>query len=242
MLTAALREEILRAASTGDLARLPPILTFQSVLDFTVSTRALMSELYMRLPPNGSELVLFDVNRNSELSPLLRSAPDAVLARLLPGPPRRFKTTIIGNVGLDRSDVVERVTDAGETSEWYRPLGLSYPAQVYSLSHVALTFPTTDGLYGLNPDPAEHFGINLGSLTARGERGGLILSLDELSRMQSNPFFPYLISRIGSLIGATAEPEPARLPWPGSPTPALANPAGEGLPSETDTSTGSEAP
>jgi hypothetical protein len=36
---------------------------------------------------------------------------------------------------------------------------------VYSLSHVALPFPLSDGLYGLKPDPAERFGIHLGTLT-----------------------------------------------------------------------------
>jgi hypothetical protein len=51
-------------------------------------------------------------------------------------------------------------------------------------------------LYGLQPDPTEHFGINLGALAARGERGALIVSMDSLLRMSSNPFFPYLIRRI----------------------------------------------
>ncbi len=53
---------------------MPPVLTFQSVVDFTVSTQAVVSALYGNLPANGSELVLFDVNRNARLGPLLRSA------------------------------------------------------------------------------------------------------------------------------------------------------------------------
>ena len=59
--------------------RLPPILTFQSVIDFTVSTRAIITSLYAHLPANGSELVLFDLNRSIKFGPLLRSAADAVL-------------------------------------------------------------------------------------------------------------------------------------------------------------------
>jgi hypothetical protein len=54
----------------------------------------------------------------------------------------------------------------------------------------------TDGLYGLTPDPADNFGINLGALAPRGERNVLIASLDALLRVASNPFFPYVIRRI----------------------------------------------
>jgi hypothetical protein len=43
---------------------------------------------------------------------------------------------------------------------------------------VALPFPETDALYGSRPDPSEDFGIALGALAARGERGALVVSLD----------------------------------------------------------------
>jgi len=92
--------------------------------------------------------------------------------------------------------VVERVTEAGATTETVRPLGLDYPDQVFSLSHVALPFPMTDGLYGMDPDPKDDFGIQLGAMAVRGERGTLIVSMDALIRMSSNPFFPYLLGRI----------------------------------------------
>ena len=70
--------------ATGRLAELPPILTFQSVVDFTVSTRAIVDALYVHLPANGSELVLFDLNRSAKFGPLLRSGADTALAGLLP--------------------------------------------------------------------------------------------------------------------------------------------------------------
>jgi hypothetical protein len=54
----------------------------------------------------------------------------------------------------------------------------------------------TDSLYGLTPDPAEDFGVNLGVLAPRGERNVLIASLDALLRASSSPFFPYMIGRI----------------------------------------------
>jgi alpha-beta hydrolase superfamily lysophospholipase len=129
------------------LDRLAPLLTFQSVIDFTVSTQAIVSALYAQLPSNGSELVLFDLNRSAKFGQLLRTASDTALARLLPPPPRLFRTTIIANANLDTSEVVERVTEAGAVEEQSRALGLAYPPGVYSLSHVALPFPLSDSLY-----------------------------------------------------------------------------------------------
>ncbi|HEX6110777.1 MAG TPA: alpha/beta hydrolase [Geminicoccaceae bacterium] len=195
-LTQALQQQIARHTRSGQIDNLPPILTFQSVIDFTVSTRAIINSLYVHLPANGSELVLFDLNRDAKLGPLLRTASDAMLTRVLPAPPRPFRTTIITNAGDGSSEVVERVTEAGADTVQERPLGLSFPPGVFSLSHVALPFPPSDGLYGFNPDPADDFGIQLGTIAARGEVGALIVSLDALLRMSSNPFFPYLLGRI----------------------------------------------
>ena len=182
-LTVALQARINRYAAGGRLAELPPILTFQSVIDFTVTTRAIISALYAQLPANGSELVLFDVNQAAHFSPLLRSSMETAINRMLPAPPRSFRTTIISNAAPDVAQVVERVTEAGETTEHTRPLGLSYPADIYSLSHVALPFPPSDPLYGLQPDSSEDFGINLGAMAGRGERGVLTVSLDSLLRV-----------------------------------------------------------
>ncbi len=67
---------------------------------------------------------------------------------------------------------------------------------MYSLSHVALPFPLGDALYGMRPEPGEDFGVHLGTIAARGERGVLLFSLDAMLRMASNPFFPYLLARV----------------------------------------------
>jgi hypothetical protein len=82
------------------------------------------------------------------------------------------------------------------------PLGLFYPPDVFSLSHVAVPFPITDSLYGLRPDPEDEFGVSLGSLATRGERGILIVSIDSLLRMASNPFFDFMIGKIEATIPA----------------------------------------
>jgi len=202
----ALQQRIAEYASAGRLKELAPVLTFQSVVDFTVSTRAIVNALYVNLPANGSELVLFDLNRNAKFGPLLRASTDTVLARLLPDPPRTFRTTVITNANPGSAEVVERVTEAGATTEQTRPLGLIYPRDVFSLSHLALSFPINDSLYGLQPDLPEEYGVNLGAMATRGERGTLIVSLDSLSRMSSNPFFAYVLERIDEGVGKGARP------------------------------------
>ena len=57
--------------------------------------------------------MLFDINRAAKLGPLLRSAAETMLSRILADPPRNFRTTIITNAGPDTYEVVERVTEAG---------------------------------------------------------------------------------------------------------------------------------
>lgn len=199
-----LQQQIGDHAAAGRLAELAPILTFQSVVDFTVSTRAIVNALYQNLPAQGSELVLFDINHNTLIGPLLRPNAETVLARMVPDAPRSFRMTVITNESPASAQVVERVTEAGARSEQVRPLNLAYPREVFSLSHLALTFPMSDALYGLQPDEPEQYGVNLGSMATRGERGTLIVSIDSLSRMSANPFFPYLAERVAEGFGPAA--------------------------------------
>jgi alpha-beta hydrolase superfamily lysophospholipase len=206
--TLALQAQIDRAVADGSIARLPPIHTFQSVADFTVSTRAILTSLYARLPANGSEITLFDLNRMVGLGPLFDRSMDTIVDRLMSAPPRAFRTTLLTNAGTSSLDIVERALDSGDTTEIVSPLGLTFPPAAFSLSHVALPFPTSDPLYGSQPQEPRTFGINLGSLTPRGERGVLIVPLDALVRISSNPFYPYIARRVGEHIDRAVGKEP----------------------------------
>ncbi len=57
---------------------------------------------------------------------------------------------------------------------------------------MALPFPMDDPLYGMaaRPEQREQYGINLGGLALRGERGVLIVNPGALTRTSSNPFSP----------------------------------------------------
>lgn len=88
-------------------------------MDFTVSTPVIVSTLYERLPANGNELVLFDVNRTVKFGPLLRPSADTALAGILPDPPRRYRTT---------GSFMGKGTATWESE--YRPGGYSRPSAV----------------------------------------------------------------------------------------------------------------
>jgi hypothetical protein len=117
----------------------------------------------------------------------------------VPAPPRNYTLTIVTNRTADSAEVVARTTAAGSSEERTVALGLAYPPEVFSLSHLALPFPMDDSLYGMKPDGREDYGVHLGALAARGERGLLVVSMDSLLRMSANPFFPYVQERIDRL-------------------------------------------
>ena len=128
-----------------------------------------VTALYVRLPANGSELVLFDLNRSAKLGPLLRSAADAVLRACCR---RRRAASARRSSPTPARQRRGRGARSGRRDERAGRARSACPirASVFSLSHVALPFPLSDGLYGCDPDPTEDFGIRLGTLAARGER------------------------------------------------------------------------
>lgn len=203
LLTDAIRNQLQSLDREQRLADMPPILTFQSVIDDTVSAPAVMRTLFARLPANGSEIVLFDVNRNHRFDSLLRASSLQALQHLLPPGPQRFRSTVIANAAANDSHMVARTTEPGHDQATVTPLSIEYPDDIFSLSHIALPFPPNDPLYGTQPDMSEDFGVRLGTQAPRGERGALILNLDAVLRISSNPFYPYVRERIEEIIPAT---------------------------------------
>lgn len=212
LLTDAIRSQMLRMSRDNKLVRLPPMLTFQSVVDDTVSASAVIRTLYAHLPANGSEVVLFDVNRDHRFDSLLKQSALTALNRMVPPGPHAYRLTVIGNAAVDDDHTVARSTEAGQTTTSTTPLPILYPDNIFSLSHIALPFPPNDPLYGTEPDMSEDFGIRLGTAAPRGERGALILNLDAVLRISSNPFYPYVRDRIEALLPAADTPSGAAAP------------------------------
>jgi len=191
--------QLQRLARDRRIDGMPPILAFQSVTDFTVSARAVVETLFAQLPANGSELVLFDRNHTTPLGILLAPSADDVALNRLPPAPRPWTLTLFTNADTCTAEMVARSTPAGATAAQDTPLGLAYPPDVHSLSHVAVPFPARDPLYGGAATLPPEYGMVIGRVAARGETGVLIMSLDTLLRMSWNPFFPAMLARIAAM-------------------------------------------
>lgn len=182
-------------AASGRAADMPPILVFKSTVDATVSTDALVDRLLGRLPDNGNELVLFDINRTAIASPILVADPGPFTNRLMRDRSLPFALRLVTNESPASTAVAEQFKPPFSATAETRQLELSWPRGVISLSHVALPFPPDDPLYGQSrpDDPGE---LYLGQIDIRGERGLLKLSSDWLLRLRYNPFYSILEERV----------------------------------------------
>ena len=216
--TAAIQGRLASAAEAGRLARFPPVLAFQSVVDTTVSTPAVVNHLFSRLPANGHELVLFDLNRTSGVEAFTK--PGAVLPRLTGEGARPFTVTLVTNrsaetargVGDDRGLGLDRPGGgaAGPRLAGRHVLALARRAAVSA----------DDPLYGGASTSRDTGGVSLGRVTPRGEKDVLIVPIEVLMRVSWNPFFSYLADRLERWAASRHSPLIYRLlvcaPTPGS--------------------------
>ena len=155
-----------------------------------------MRTLFAHLPANGSELVLFDFNRDAVFSSVFKRSDREFLRTLFDDDPRAYRLDVITN-GSDRLSATVRKSIAPGSREFREhSMEIGYPRGVYSLSHIALPFPVSDPVYGLEPDEAESFGVRLGTLVLHGEQNALAVPLEQLTRLGSNPFYPFLEQRV----------------------------------------------
>ena len=199
-ITNEVQRELTGLQSDGSLADMPPILAFSSVIDATVDAPALVNNLFNRLQSPDNELVLFDINRQAQIEEILRWKPDAMIEALRQAPRDVFSLSLVTNENELSTGLVERHWEAGQEGVALRPLSLSWPPGVYSLSHVALPFPPEDALYGGYPaEPSP--GIQLGNIALRGERGALAIGEATLVRLRWNPFYSYLEEKTLAFLG-----------------------------------------
>jgi alpha-beta hydrolase superfamily lysophospholipase len=199
-LTVELAAAMEHAGRTHALERMPDVLAFQSLVDATISAPEVVKGLFVQLSPADHELVVFDVNQRGALrdlvSPVLRAGLDKLRStHALP-----FRLMVVTNRSPDAHEVVLIVREAGEVAEQRVDLGLAWPAGVLSLGHVSLPFPIDDAVYGLQPVDGGELDYALGALTMRGESGTLVVPLEALARLRSNPFFDVIRARIHSAV------------------------------------------
>jgi len=178
-------------------AKLPPILTFQSVVDSTISAPAISSSLYDHLPANGSELVLYDINRESTLLQLVENAADDPVNRYRSAAPLNYDVIILRNRSPSSVAVDSWFLSAGATEPVVEKTTYSWPDDLFSLSHIALPFRSDDPVYGDGSvRGAEDRGIVLGALAPRGERGVLRLTPNYFLRARHNPFMEFQVRQL----------------------------------------------
>ena len=194
-LTAEIQSKMKTLGDKKALARFPPVLAFQSAVDATVSTQALIDGLLGQLPANGHELVIFDINRLSEIKQILGQDPLKRIEAGLGHTGLTFTMSFVTNDSEKSRRVVVRGKKPGDTEVAETSMGLMWPRGVYSLSHVALPFSPNDPLYG-GPDAGNSPGIKLGDLALRGERGVLQIPAAAMLRLRWNPFYPYMERRL----------------------------------------------
>jgi len=212
-LTHVLNAELVEAGEKKRLDRMPRVTVFQSLVDSTVTAAEVVHGLLSRLPGPGNELVVFDINRRSEMEGLIAPGPTQTLQNLRAVPSLPFRVTIVGNRpdGSNAVALFEREAgappspaDAAAGGERHEDLPFEWPKGVFSLGHVALPIPPDDPVYGIAPAPAEPR-FQLGAFEARGESGALLVPLGAFARLRSNPFFQVIRDRITSTLATQPE-------------------------------------
>ena len=97
LLTQEIQSDLSRLSAAGQLNELPPILAFQSAVDATVLPGAVIDALFGQLPLGDHELVLFDVNRRSEVGQVLNEDPKATIDALFARPDLPFTLSLVTN-------------------------------------------------------------------------------------------------------------------------------------------------
>ncbi len=182
---------------TGKIGQLPRIISFQSLVDATVSTMDLVDRLYAVINNKQSELVLFDVNQISYYKELMVYNPDEVIEALSKQSMSDFRMTLITNHNDSTPAVTEISWPVSSEKITERVLALAWPEDIYSLSHTSLPFPSNDPVYGYDlKDNNGNDVLTLGNLSVRGEQGVLTIPAGKLLRLRSNPFYSYIEKRI----------------------------------------------
>jgi alpha-beta hydrolase superfamily lysophospholipase len=196
-LTLAIQQQLNELEQVGRLGEIPPILAFQSVVDATVTARALLDRLFNRLKARGHQLIVFDVNRVYEAQGLIEKPIN--LDGLISGTVKAYDVGIVTNQHDTSLDAVLKERREGEANASVIEIELAWPKEVYSLSHIALPFAPNDPLYGKDSN-SENPGVRLGQLALLGESRTLAIPNSAMTRLRWNPFYPLLSDRIRAFV------------------------------------------
>lgn len=202
-LTQTINNKLLEVSSTIGTHNFPKMLAVTSLVDATVSTQAVITQLFDQLDNSGNELVIFDINRNENFTLFLKKDPINNYYDLLKREKLTFDLTLFASDPDDTDTLLERITlhsqDNNHGQTLVKQTGMQWPQHIYSLSHVALPFAPTDSLYGATPD--EEGKLHIGELETKGEKGVLNIAASDMLRLRYNPFYASMESKIMDFIG-----------------------------------------
>lgn len=193
-LTRELHRRLRQRVERDGQVNLPPVVSFQSLVDSTVRPAEIASRLFRPLADDGNhELIVFDLNMSPPWHDLAASTPRSRLAAALGRPPFPFRITALTNLPADPT-LLEVRYEALRVEGTTRALSLRWPPNIVSLGHVAVPFRPDDPIYGIQP--ASHpDGLPpwpLGAAPPRGEPGSILVPLGIFTRLRSNPFWSYI--------------------------------------------------
>jgi hypothetical protein len=196
--TRALQRSLEEAQRDGRLHQLPPVVTWQSVVDSTVGSTGVVDQVYARLRGPAHRLVMFDMNRLPELGGVARPTARALIDRMERSP-RGYTLDLVSNANQRQARIeVRRLAPDGAAE--LRATALDWPANLVSLGHVALPFPPDDPVYGFQAGSGRDGIPSIGSWLLRGENGAITLALGSLTRLRSNPFWSLIDEDVAGLV------------------------------------------
>ncbi len=202
-LTQEINNKLLTLNTTDGTHNFPKTLAIMSLVDATVSTHAVVTQLFDKLDNAGNELTIFDINRNENFTLFMKDDPIEDYRALLKRNKLKFDVTLFASDPTDTDTVIESRWLQKDGSHSTKQTGMEWPSHIYSLSHVALPFPPTDSLYG--PEPDDENSLHIGQLETRGEKGVLNIAASDMLRLRYNPFYANMQQQIIDFI---AQPQP----------------------------------
>ncbi len=197
-LTRQLSTRINRLSQSEALSGMPPILAISSAVDATVSVPALIDNLLKKLPGEPHRLLIYDVNQEANAAFLLADNTQGFCEQLL-RQELPFRLDVLTNQNAESRNIVRKTKPAHSRLVSVDETGLSWPGELYSLSHVALPFPPDDPAYGNIPKLNEQV-TSLGNVVLRGERGVLKVPISHFTRLRYNPFYKFQEQQILSFV------------------------------------------
>ncbi|WP_373031569.1 alpha/beta hydrolase [Sulfurovum sp.] len=174
----------------------PPVLSFASIIDSTVTVSDTVHKFYERLPKGDHSLVLFDMNHKFNSYHLVKKNISTSIQKLRDTPSNpRYRFDLISDMNSTDGHLMQ-ITN----KKIRKKLDLAWPRDIYSLSHLAMPISNHDPLYG-DRDAPKSPGIELGYLAMYGETSVLQTSAGSFLRQRWNPFHAYTKQRVLEFMG-----------------------------------------